>query len=261
MFERRTIAGSRFTVEAHFCMKIQPRVINAPNGGLQFAHCEVHDEMHWKKFAMVVAHDLKEPLRNISSCARMLACTKTDQHEERQQICDWLTSSSTRLDEMVQGLLDHARMGGEDEDVEVDLGRMVTEIQDDFRSLIRRTGAQVHVGNLPRIEAGPLGIRIVLSNLIENAIKYGRPGVQVHVDVSAKKTSEGWLLMVEDNGRGMNPQQIREVFQPFKRFACQEEGLGMGLCHVYSIVEKHGGEIRLHSEPGIGSRFELHWPD
>lgn len=234
--------------------------MNATPGNLQLATIDTDHEVYWKKFAMVVAHDLKEPLRNISSCALMLASLEPENQEERQEICGWLKASAHRLDGLVQGLYDHARLGGENVTKDLDLGRLASEIQDDFRCLIQRTGAQVNIGNLPVIQAGALGMRIVLSNLIENAIKYGRPGVQVQVQVHAKRTSEGWLLVVEDNGRGMSPEEMSTVFQPFKRFAHAEEGLGMGLCHVHSIVENHQGRIQLHSQPGVGSRFEVLMP-
>jgi signal transduction histidine kinase len=55
----------------------------------------------------------------------------------------------------------------------------------------------------------------------------------------------------------MTKQQASEVFQPFRRFSKEEDGLGLGMSHVYSIVSQHGGQIKVHSEPGIGSRFEV----
>ena len=215
---------------------------------------------HWRKFAMVVAHDLKEPLRNVSSCARMLSTSDQNPEVDVQQLCGWLEDSAERVTAMIDALLDHARLGQESEEHELDLQQLVNEVVRDLRCLSTRMNGTVEAADLPVIKAGPLGLRIVMINLIENALKYGRTGVPIKISVTGSRHAEGWKIQVRDNGKGMTPTQVERIFLPFQRFNERHDGLGMGLTHVWNIIEGHGGWIRCTSEPGAGTTFTFFLP-
>lgn len=215
---------------------------------------------HWKRFAMVVAHDLKEPLRNASNCAKMLASIVKDESEETQQITRWLEESADRLQNMVDALLEHARHGAEALEI-VDLNVLVHEVVADLHCLQRRTGGGVEIGPLPELKSGPLGMRLLFGNLIENALKYGSAGVAPRISVSSNVESGFDVIRIQDNGKGMSPYQMRHIFEPFRRFEHDVEGLGMGLSHVYNIVQGHGGDIEVESRVGEGTTFILRFPN
>ncbi len=106
--------------------------------------------------------------------------------------------------------------------------------------------------------ADPVRLRQVLVNLLSNAIKYNRPGGRVTIDAMA---SEGWwLLQVEDTGRGMSPEQLQHLFEPFNRLGAERDGIagtGIGLAIVQAAVQHMGGTVQVRSTPGVGSVFEL----
>lgn len=209
---------------------------------------------------MVVAHDLKEPLRNVSSCARMLSASAADPTADVQQLCGWLEDSAERVTAMIDGLLDHARLGRESEDDELDMQQLVNEVVHDLRCLATRTNGSIEASDLPVIKAGPLGLRIVMINLIENALKYGRTGTPVKVDITSTRDAQGWTFQVRDNGKGMTAAEMERVFLPFQRFNDRHDGLGMGLTHVWNIIEGHRGWIRCASEPDAGTTFTFFLP-
>lgn len=209
---------------------------------------------------MVVAHDLKEPLRNVSSCARMLSASVGKPAADVQQLCGWLEDSAERVTAMIDGLLDHARLGRESEDDELDMQQLVNEVVRDLRCLATRTNGTIEAADLPVIKAGPLGLRIVMINLIENALKYGRTGTPVKVVITSTRNAEGWTFQVRDNGKGMTASQMERVFLPFQRFNDRQDGLGMGLTHVWNIIEGHRGWIRCASEPDAGTTFTFFLP-
>lgn len=208
---------------------------------------------------MNVAHDLKEPLRNTASCARMLATQLDSADAQSQQFAQWLMDSADRMQELIDALFEHARHGGEGCSA-VDLESMVDDINSDLRCLRNRTGGKVIHRGLPTIHAGPLGMRVVLGNLIENALKYGRPHVPPVVSVTGSDIVDGWELRVSDNGVGMTEAQVKQVFEPFKRFSRQVDGLGMGLSHVWKIVEEHRGRVHIESVPDQGTTFVIRLP-
>jgi signal transduction histidine kinase/ActR/RegA family two-component response regulator len=106
--------------------------------------------------------------------------------------------------------------------------------------------------------ADPMRLRQVLVNLLSNAIKYNRPGGTVTVSAAA---SEGWrLLQVQDTGRGMSPEQLQHLFEPFNRLGVERDGIagtGIGLAIVQASVQHMGGTVAVRSTPGVGSVFEL----
>ena len=132
---------------------------------------------------------------------------------------------------------------------------------------------RLRVGELPGVAlADPTRLRQVLLNLLSNGIKYNRPGGEVHVQSRCEDRSEGGgdlgdgrtvVLQVSDTGRGMTPQQLRHVFEPFNRLGLEREGIegtGIGLAIVKAIVQRMQGRVTVLSESGVGSRFEVRLP-
>jgi len=106
--------------------------------------------------------------------------------------------------------------------------------------------------------ADPVRLRQVLVNLLSNAIKYNRP--EGRVTVSAVASEGWWLLRVEDTGRGMGPEQLQHLFEPFNRLGAERDGIagtGIGLAIVQASVQHMGGAVHVRSTPGEGSVFEL----
>ena len=225
---------------------------------------QIDSEHRWQRFAMMVAHDLKEPIRNLGSCARLLA----DMGKEGEylgvgeaQVRQWLVESSERLVDMMDALVSHAKQGREAFEKGVDLNEVIHGIKGDFRCMMKRTAGSVECTTpMPTIEAGPLGMRIVFQNLIENALKYAKPGEPPVVRLSSEKLSSSWLFHCRDEGKGMSPDQAANAFQAFKRFDHASEGMGMGLCHVRQIIEAHGGSIWVESVLGEGTTMAFTLP-
>ena len=229
------------------------------------AAASVGSEQRWQKFALMVAHDLKEPIRNIGSCARLLADMGeegADVEVEESQVRQWLVDCSERLVHMMDALVKHAKNGREDFEQHLDFGEIIEGIKADLRCMINRTGGSVECTTLmPRLEAGPLGMRVVFQNLIENALKYAKPGERPVVRLSAERLNAGWLFRCSDEGKGMTQHQADNAFEAFRRFDAGSEGMGMGLCHVRQIVESHGGSIWVESELGEGTTIALTLPE
>jgi signal transduction histidine kinase len=125
--------------------------------------------------------------------------------------------------------------------------------------LAREHGVTLHLGALDGwVLADPVRLRQVLLNLLSNGIKYNRPGGRV--TVSAEASGTWWLLRVEDTGRGLQPEQLQHLFEPFNRLGAERDGItgtGIGLAIVQASVQHMGGSVQVRSTPGQGSVFEL----
>ena len=220
------------------------------------------DEGRWQQFAMMVAHDLKEPIRNMGQCAELLLDEDNVDQVHRKQLNLWLMQSSMRLQGMLNALLNQARMGQELIEPNVSLSVILDNILKDIHYTLQERKAVVVVKDeLPELPCGPLGMRIVLQNLIENALKFSKPGVPPKVELTAVSMGSGWLFEVRDEGIGMDPKLTSRAFEPYRRFEKKVEGMGMGLWHVRHIIEEHGGRIWIESQPDEGTTVSFTLPE
>ena len=219
----------------------------------------------WQKVSARIAHDLKEPIRNLSSCARLLAELNegTDVGLDQATLCGWLRESADRAQDMIEAILKLSLQGKNESKTEVDLNRIVEDIQHDLTCPAKNdNGTSLMTAcNLPVVHAGPWGMRTVLQNLIENAFKHGKPGTSNQVWISSEGNAhDGWTIRCKDSGMGMTKEQIEMATMPYKRFNTGANGLGMGLFLVQQIVVEHSGQLTINSTLHQGTEVSFTLP-
>ncbi len=209
-----------------------------------------------KNFAYVVSHDLKAPLRAISSLADWLSTDYADKFDDagKEQMRP-LINRVHRMDGLIDGILLYSRVGRVKETiVAVELNRLVREVID-----LLAPPANITVtieDTLPTVIAEPTRIQQVFQNLLSNAIKYmDKPEGKIRIACSAE--GRQWRFSVSDNGPGIKQQHFEKIFQLFQTLAPRDrvESTGVGLALVKKIVEMYGGNIWVESTVGEGSAF------
>jgi light-regulated signal transduction histidine kinase (bacteriophytochrome) len=217
-------------------------------------------------FAFIASHDLKEPLRKVNSFGVMLRQRYHDiLGETGNDYLYRMIDATLRMESLLAGLLAYSRVTTTSEPFrEVDLYDIVHEVLSDLEIKVRSTGAQVHVQNLPSIEADPTQMRQLFQNLLGNALKFHGEGEKPVIKVSARLHDSSDLeILVEDNGIGFEEEYADKIFAPFQRLhgrTSRYEGTGMGLAICKKIVDRHNGTITAKSTPGAGSTFLIRLP-
>jgi len=219
-----------------------------------------------KGFAYTVSHDLKAPLRGISGYAQELERRHKEGLTERAQFCiTQIITASHNLDGLIEDLLAYSRVDSETLTItEVNLSVLLNSIMQDRSHTIAEQGVEVKV-DVPAItmKVWERGLHQVLTNLIDNAIKYSRNAKPPRLFISAEETPAGCLVTVKDNGIGFDMKYHDRIFGLFNRLvrADEFEGTGAGLAIVKKLVEKLGGSIRAESAPGEGATFFVELPN
>jgi PAS domain S-box-containing protein len=217
-----------------------------------------------QEFAFVASHDLSEPLRKIESFGSLLVSRSAERLDEHEK--DYLlrmTGAAQRMKDLLDGLLRYSRIQTRAQEFEpVDLDQVVLEAISDLELTIARAGARVETGPLPQVTGDRDQLCQLFQNLIANALKFCRPGVEPLVRIYARKDEASHLVVVEDNGIGFDEKYLDKIFQPFQRLhgRGEYEGIGMGLAICKRIVERHRGTITAESKPGTGSAFIVSLP-
>ena len=211
-------------------------------------------------FAYATSHDLQEPLRMVSTYLQLIEERYRDTlDEDGREFIDFAVNGADRMREMIDALLEYSRVETEGQPFEpVDLDDILDEVIDDLQFRIEESEAEISRDGLPTMHGDPDQLREVFQNLLDNAIEYsGDAPPEIHV--GADRDGDRWVITVDDEGIGIDPDDQDRVFEVFQRLHTREEhdGTGIGLALCERIVERHGGEIWVESEPGEGSTFSF----
>ncbi|MFB6221105.1 MAG: ATP-binding protein [Halolamina sp.] len=212
-----------------------------------------------EQFASMLSHDLQEPLRMVSSYLQLLERRYADDlDEEAGEFIDFAVDGATRMQEMVDGLLEYARVTSSEKPLEpTDANDVLDAVLDDLQLRIEETDATVTADDLPTVQADRTQLMEVFRNLLENALRHrGEEPPRVHV--GATPADEMWQFSVRDDGVGIDPDQQDRIFEMFEQGNAKDRGsAGIGLALCERIIEQHGGDIWVESEPGEGTTFSF----
>ncbi|WP_254767508.1 PAS domain-containing protein [Salinilacihabitans rarus] len=216
-----------------------------------------------EQFAYSASHDLQEPLRMVSSYLQLIDRRYGDELDaDGREFLGYAVDGADRMREMIDGLLAYSRVETRGDPFEaVDLTDVVEDVREDLRIRIEESGAEIAVGDLPRVDGDASQLREVFQNLLSNAIAYSGDEPP-RVEIDAERAGGRWRIAVRDEGVGIAPDEQERIFEVFQRLHGRDEhpGTGIGLALCRRIVERHGGEIRVDSDPGEGSVFTVTLP-
>jgi PAS domain S-box-containing protein len=219
-----------------------------------------NDEL--KAFAYTVSHDLKAPLRGIAGYAQELDRRHRTGLGDRALLCITHILTATRsLDRLIEDLLYYSRVDAETRtDTAVDLDRLIAAILHDRKLAILEQRAEVSVALGPTsVYAWERGLNQIMTNLIDNALKYSRRAQPPRLRVTSEEHDGTVRVTVTDNGIGFDMKYHERIFGLFNRLVRQEEfeGTGAGLAITRKLVEKMKGRIWAESAPGAGAAFHV----
>jgi PAS domain S-box-containing protein len=217
-----------------------------------------------QQFAYVASHDLQEPLRMITSYLELLERRYKGQLDERaDKFIAYAVDGATRMQTLINDLLSYSRVGTSTQDWKtVDCEKIVQNVLSNLHLSIIQSCAVITHDALPTVNADSSQLTQLFQNLISNAIKFHREEEVPQIHIGVDCTNGKWLFSIQDNGIGMEAQYLERIFIIFQRLHSKTEypGTGIGLAVCKKIVERHGGHLRVESQPDHGSTFYFTLP-
>ena len=218
-------------------------------------------------FTSGIAHELNNPINNISLVAQALIEDEEDlDHEERHSLYRDLIEQSRRASGIVKNLLEFSRTTPhrhENVDLDALVEKTAALIRNELRFHRIRFSKEVH-GDLPPLYLEKNSFQQVFINLFLNAVhaigEKGKKGGEIKV-VITRRAADPWVTIeVSDDGIGIAPDKVNEIFDPFFTTKKEGEGTGLGLSVTYNTIRKHNGTIEVQSAPGRGTCFTIRLP-
>jgi len=210
-------------------------------------------------FSYSVSHDLRAPVRHIDGFVKLLEREQPPASDKAAHYLRTIAASSRRMAALIDDLLALSRTGRTPLDLKtVPLRQLVEEVIVDLRPDVARRRIEWRVAPLPAVRGDPSLLRVVLQNLLENAVKYTKLERAAAIEIGALRLEDGaTAIFVRDNGVGFDMRYAERLFGVFQRLhrADEFEGTGIGLATARRVVHRHGGRIWGEGEPGRGACF------
>lgn len=218
-----------------------------------------------KKFAFIVSHDLKAPLRTIGSFTGLLKRRYFNAIDQNgQEYMEFITGGVKRMDQLLNDLLTYSQIeNNEQESNWTETKDVVHNALSNLYFQIRNENAAIQINEkaLPRVKGNSAHLTQLFQNIIANGIKF-RNGKSPRISIDCLPKEDEYTFRIQDNGIGIEEQYKEKIFRMFSRLHKMEEyeGTGIGLATCKKIVEKHGGKIWVESQLGQGSTFFFSLP-
>jgi len=234
--------------------------VNRRTADLSIANEELqHSNQDLEQFAYAASHDLKEPLRMISSFVQILERKYSDKIDEKgKEYIKFTVEGASRMSDLISSLLQYSKVGRKESKLRTAKIANLVELKlMDLQQLIEEKNAQVNILKLPEmVICESVQVGIVFYNLINNALKFNNNETPI-VNIGGKERGEDYLFTIQDNGIGIKDKFKEQVFEIFKRLHVREEyeGTGIGLALCRRIIYRHDGDVWFESEIGKGTTF------
>jgi two-component system, sensor histidine kinase and response regulator len=214
-----------------------------------------------EQFAYIVSHDLQQPLQSITGFAKLIYLKCQAQLDEGTvDYLNRIQDAGGRMQRLIQDLLAYSKVGRKDQEFDsVDCNHVLKQVLDNLQIAIAEKQVALIYDSLPAVMGNETQLIQLLQNLISNAIKFVRPNVTPQVRISATPKGNHWLFEIQDNGIGIEPHNLKQVFEIFQRTQSAKNypGTGIGLATCKKIVENHGGQIWANSDVNVGTTFSF----
>jgi PAS domain S-box-containing protein len=247
------------------------KMLAAKNAELQYQNAEL------ASFSYIASHDLQEPLRKIQAfISRILQKEKNQLSDTGKDYFTRIRNAAERMQQLIEALLSYSRTNTLDLEFETtDLNDILEEVKKDLQFEIHEEHVIIQSDPLPVLNIVPLQFQQLFSNIISNAIKYRKPGIQTRINITTDVVdyteiksvtvplkNKYWKISITDNGIGFSPEHENRIFELFQRLhgKSEYEGTGIGLAICKKIMQNHQGFITATGIPGEGASFNIYLP-
>ncbi len=229
-----------------------------------------------EQFVYVTSHDLQEPLRKIRLFSELLKDNLGDINQASEKYLDKINATAQRMTILLKELLNFTQLSREEQVTRTDLNNVVQQCLVDLELAISQAEAKITIENLPVVQAVPVQMHQLFYNLLNNAIKFRKPGSSPEIKISCRKMKADEVnrfahllkgknyfeILVKDNGIGFGQNFSEQIFHIFQRLHNRNtySGTGIGLALCKKVVSNHHGHIYAESAPGEGAKFFILLP-